>query len=133
MINLAGDLGCDIPIKKELDEAGIEYVEYDVFASGREVPSKVRGIYRGWEFKRAWYFWVATAVHGVVLPMDDAEKLHQAHGKEVRVAGHYGCPSPREWYKQPWHVGVDLYHIDTQIGLNAFAEAICATVLKRDG
>lgn len=71
-----------------------------------------------WQFERAWYYWRAS---GPGLPVEIAERLHAKHGQVVRVGGHCGCPSPREWYKG---FGVGLYHIDTQDGLNALADAL---------
>ena len=116
MINLAGYVNCDEVIKKELEEAGINYTWFAVARNG-EVPSHIVGNCNGWLFTRAWYYWVAESA-GILLPFEDADKLHEKYGKDVRVAGHCGCPAPREWYNKPWHIGVGLYHVDTQEGLN---------------
>ena len=51
------------------------------------------------------------------------ERLHAAHGQEVRVAGHCGCPSPREWYHG---FGCGLYHVAPPAGLRALAETLRA-------
>jgi hypothetical protein len=71
-----------------------------------------------WHFTRAWYYWSAE---GPGIPCDIAEKLHATHGKQVRVAGHCGCPSPSEWFKG---FAVGSYHIDTPEGLKALADVI---------
>ena len=83
-----------------------------------EVKTSVRGTLHGWKFERAWYYWMAE---GPGIDVETAEKLHATHGKEVRVAGHCGCPSPREWYKG---LACGSYHVDTQEGLNALAATI---------
>ena len=120
MINLAGDNNCDSHIMQELKEAGIEWQEYGPRLH-LEVPSGIIGCAYGWLFTRAWYYWVAKAGDGVVLPFNLADELYEQN-KDVRVAGHCGAPAPREWYRLPWCVGVDLYHIDTQEGLNLFVK-----------
>lgn len=53
-----------------------------------------------------------------------ADELHEKYGEVVRVAGHCGCPAPREWHKDPWYIGVSSYHIDTQEGLKVLADMI---------
>jgi hypothetical protein len=53
--------------------------------------------------------------------VEAAERLHATHGTQVRVDGHCGCPSPREWFKG---FGVGHYHVDTPAGLKALADAI---------
>lgn len=123
MKNAAGDSQCDEYIRQELEEAGIEILEFPCQIPG-EVPTTLGGSLCGWKFKRAWYYWIASAKPGVVLPFDLADELHIQHGQEVRVAGHCGCPAPREWYKEGWFCGVPSYHVDTQVGLNALAAAI---------
>ena len=123
MKNAAGDKNCDEYLRQELEKAGIEIIELG-FPVRQEVPASIVGILNGWTFKRAWYYWVAKAGEGVALPFEIAEELHEQHGQAVRVSGHCGCPAPREWYKEPWHMGVPLYHVDSQDGLNALACAI---------
>lgn len=100
----------------ELIAAGIKYTPMP-FGRG-EVPSGAFGSLSMWAFERRWYYWSAT---GPGLPVDVAEKLHESHGRQVRVAGHCACPSPREWYKG---FGVGSYHIDTPEGLKALADAL---------
>jgi hypothetical protein len=83
-----------------------------------EVPSLAVGSLSGWTFERRWYYWTAE---GPGIPCDIAERLHASHGKEVRVEGHCGCPSPREWRKG---FAIGSYHVDTQEGLNALADTL---------
>ena len=124
MRNAAGDEHCDDYLREELITAGIPYEEMEFFrTTSGEVPSALIGLLDGWRFRRAWYYWVAEA-HDTLLLFEFADPLHQKFGQEVRVAGHCGCPSPREWYKEDWQLGVSLYHVDTQEGLNALANAI---------
>ena len=135
MKNLAGNEKCDDYIPKELEFAGIPYERFSFKMRG-EVPSNYIGFLDGWKFERAWYYWVATSEKNVLL-FKYAEELHEKHGKEVRVAGHCCCPSPREWGKEPWCIGVSSYHVDTQEGLKALADTIkkqtqnpCETIVK---
>jgi hypothetical protein len=103
--------------KAELEAAGIDVTILRITPCG-EVPSQAFGGLSMWGFRRAWYYWIAT---GPGLPVEVAEKLHAAHGTQVRVDGHCGCPSPREWFKG---FGVGCYHVDSQEGLKALANAI---------
>ncbi|SEC01498.1 hypothetical protein [Bradyrhizobium erythrophlei] len=103
--------------RSELEAAGIKPFESTVFLGG-EVPSRAIGELASWGFRRAWYYWVAE---GPGIPPHIAEELHAKHGNDVRVDGHCGCPSPREWHKG---FAVGRYHVDTQEGLNALADTI---------
>lgn len=103
----------------ELGDAGIPAVTMFPWAAlTGEVRSRVEGDLQPWSFKRAWRYWVAR---GSGIPPDAATELHETHGTEVRVAGHCGCPSPREWFKG---FAVDLYHVDTPEGLRALVALI---------
>lgn len=101
----------------ELRAAGIRVTILDL-GTRNGVPSDAYGHLSMWSFTRAWYYWVAK---GPGLPLEVAEKLHATHGTQVRVDGHCGCPSPREWFKG---FGVGCYHVDTPAGLKALADAI---------
>ena len=101
----------------ELKTAGISIHRWPTAVSG-EVPSMVVGGQSGWHFERRWYYWSAE---GPGIPPDIAERLHAKHGKDVRVEGHCCCPSPLEWRKG---FAIGSYHIDTQEGLNAFADCL---------
>ncbi len=100
----------------ELQAAGINVSRWPSVSG--EVPSLVVGALSGWFFKRLWYYWSAE---GPGIPPEIAERLHATHGKEVRVEGHCGCPSPLEWRKG---FAIGSYHVDTQEGLNALADAL---------
>jgi hypothetical protein len=54
-------------------------------------------------------------------------KLYETNKKDVRVAGHCGCPSPLEWYKG---LAVGNYHVDSPEGLKALADTIKGLVEK---
>lgn len=118
--NLAGKLGttADACCVAELNAAGIKVEKYpECMRSRDEVKTVVVGTLHGWMFRRAWYYWVAE---GPGLPLDFAIKLHRKHGKDVRVDGHCGCPTP-------FYCGgtaVNLYHVDTPDGLVALAQEI---------
>lgn len=78
----------------------------------------------GWKFSRAWYYWIAevqyeNAEYGI--PVGLAEDFHSVYGKEVRVAGHCGCPSPKEWYKGKPCI---CYHVDTPRGFEALVQLL---------
>jgi len=89
-----------------------------LLAANPEVSTVTIGSLGNWSFRRAWRYWVAE---GPGIPPDIATELHETHGKEVRVDGHCGCPSPLEWHKG---FAVGLYHVDTQEGLNALSRTI---------
>jgi len=117
--NYAGVEGCDDALIMELKYAGIEYHQFETKFGG-EVPTGVMGaiVDSGWSFKRAWTYWVCE---GPGIPLEDATALHLDYGDVVRVAGHCGCPSPKEWYKG---FGCGLYDVDTLEGLKALADTI---------
>jgi hypothetical protein len=83
-----------------------------------EVPSGVVGFYNRWTFKRRWYYYAAE---GDGIPPDIAEEFHKDWGRQVRVEGHCGCPSPLEWCAG---FAVGSYHIDTPEGLAAFVKLL---------
>ena len=108
----------DMNIMEELEIAGIESHVKDWNKDNGEVHTKIIGTLNLWKFERAWYYWVAN---GPGIPPNIAEKLHKEYGKDVRVDGHCGCPSPKEWFKG---FAVGHYHVDTQEGLNALTKVI---------
>lgn len=118
--NVAGIPDIDACMRAELGAAGIESVTLPLCMRDdtREVKANVVGQIGPWGFDRAWRYWVAK---GPGLPLLYADPLHQAFGSEVRVDGHCGCPSPREWHKG---FAVGLYHVDTARGLLALAETL---------
>lgn len=123
LINLAGDENCDVVIEQELTEAGIPHFK-GMNKKKTEVPSQIYAGYKGWEFERAWYYWRAVTTNSNSLPFGIAQGLFERMGRICRVAGHACGVSPTEWYNKSWQSGVDLYHIDTQEGLNEFVKAI---------
>ena len=108
----------DSVVKSELEAAGIKVAGPHEFLRRHEIYTAYIGDMCGWGFHRAWYYWVAE---GPGIPPDLAQKFHKTWGKEVRVDGHCGCPSPREWFKG---FAVGHYHIDTAEGLKAFADLL---------
>ncbi len=187
MRNLAGIKEADEYIREELFLAGIMFTQGE--RSEGEVPYSIIGKIEDWTFSRAWYYWVASAPEGKGLPLDTATKLHEkaypkigknqpeTYGQVIRVAGHCGCPPPKEWAKhfdnldrllvhdpkrkeekllrhilekgviseeqiKKYHFVstlkefkrkaaksfIDLYHIDTQLGLDELAHAIRTTI-----
>lgn len=116
--NYAGRSDVDDQCESELRSAGIIAERWEVFRDQLEVKTSVRGTLHGWLFERAWYYWVAR---GPGVPPQFADKLHESHGKSVRVDGHCGCPSPLEWCKG---FAVSQYHVDTPDGLAALAETL---------
>lgn len=129
--NRAGDKpDTDDILREELRAAGIPTLHEtdESVASGRldkhlrsvsgEVKTCVIGSLYGWSFTRQWYYWAAQ---GPGIDVISAEKLHASHGKEVRVNGDAGAPSPREAFKG---LGCGCYHVDTPGGLKALADTI---------
>ena len=112
-------------LSDELKEAGIEIVSYEFLRDKHpEVKTAIQGQLHGWTFQRAWYYWMCK---GPGINNKEAEELHAEFGKEVRVDGHCGCPSPTEWYHG---LACGHYHVDTQRGLNALAKTIRDIVEK---
>ncbi|KKL10923.1 hypothetical protein LCGC14_2550960 [marine sediment metagenome] len=127
MINYAGKYDADEAISNELQLAGIGIYKLPKgFREQYEVKTIITGTLYDWTFKRAWSYWVAE---GPGISVEVAEQLHKHYGKEIRVAGHCGCPSPTEWYHG---FGVGLYHIDTQEGLNALSKKIKGIYIENE-
>lgn len=103
--------------KSELEAAGIKVSNFNIVLRG-EVPSCALGSLSGWSFQRAWYYWIAE---GPGIPIEIVEKLHASHGRQVRVEGHCGCPSPLEWRKG---FAIGSYHVDSPEGLRALADTL---------
>jgi len=108
-----------------LEAAGINVEKYEFLRHRKgEVDSAIMGSLHGWTFERAWYYWVCK---GPGIEVEAAERLHKAIGQEVRVDGHCGCPSPREWFHG---LACGHYHVDTPAGLKALADTIKELVEK---
>jgi hypothetical protein len=136
MRNLVGETTghADAYIEDELNEARIPHFRDKV--SVGEVKASRKGTARGakkppfdkfeYKFERSWYYWV---VKGPV-PIELAWELYNdPRGRyDVRVVGHCNCPEP-ECYTEVVD-GIDcvtMYHIDSQDGLNLFAEKVLGT------
>ena len=139
MNNLAGIEDCDKFIQKELERAGVEPII--VPKKRTEVPYKYVGRVGNWVLTRAWKYWVVRA-EGKGLPLDVATKMHEkefpdemydnfygysTYGNVIRVAGHAGCPHPKEWEDDGY---VNTYHIDLQEGLNEFVRTAKSTLIE---
>jgi len=106
MRNLAGVKEADVFIQEELLLAGIDAVKGEL--NKGEVPYTITGKVGNWSFRRAWYYWIASAPEGEGLPLVAAQELHnrpypiegdnrpKTYGQVVRVGGDCGCPPPEE-------------------------------------
>lgn len=117
----------DPMLKAELAAAGIPWESHEILVDGSgEVKSSIIGLLHGWTFKRAWYYWMCS---GPGIDVETAERLHAQFGQVVRVSGHCGCPSPRQWYKG---LACGSYHVDSQEGLKALADTIKELVARSE-
>ena len=95
ILNLAGrkDI-CDGWAESELRRCGIGVVRLGKPQLG-EVPCTIAGMLGQFSFARAGTYWVAFGR----MPLRMAEELyeHPVGRTDIRVAGHAGCPPPREW------------------------------------
>ncbi len=123
--NYAGSASADMDaaIADELKQAGIEVHTLPGPAKG-EVKTVIIGSLHKWYFGRAWRYWVCD---GPGIEVETAERLHKEFGRVVRVGGHCGCPSPREWFGG---LACGIYHVDSQEGLNALAATIRGLVVS---
>lgn len=132
--NKAGDhADTDDILRAELKAAGIQTVqeadgkgpEYmaDLFRrTSGEVKTSVIGVLHGWEFRRAWYYWMCS---GPGIEIAAAERLQEQHGKSVRASGDCACRGPRFWFKG---LACGSYHVDDADGLKALADTIKSLV-----
>lgn len=120
MRNYAGQTDKDTEIASELEQAGINVhrLPESFRESHPEMRTVIVGGLHGWEFRRAWYYWIAT---GPGIPLDAAETLQASHGQEVRANGDCVCRGPLFWNNG---FGTGSYHVDTQEGLNALADTL---------
>lgn len=95
MINLAG-VESNCQITKELNQAGIPIVAHEEMLNTEPITN-LSGQLGSFTFTRAWYYWIV----GGLVPLETAKKLYQnpIGRKDIRVAGHCGCPPPEEWIK----------------------------------
>jgi hypothetical protein len=71
-------------------------------------------------FVRHGSYWEAK---GWGVPPDEAERLHERYGRELRINGDTNCLSPK---KARNGFAVDYYHVVSQEALNALAATIVA-------
>lgn len=123
MRDLEGDKACDKFIKEELLEAGIDIVKADKL--GKIVPYTIIGKIGNWIFERYWSYWIASNEVGPGVPSNNVKSFNGDYGNEVRLNGYCTCLTFEEWRAgNKYAKGATLYHIDTQVGLNAFAELL---------
>ena len=123
MRNLAGDSECDVFVEHELKRARIPIERVDL-PRNSEVPYRIIGRLGGITFQRAWTYWVAKGP----VSIETARRLYDdpVGRTDIRVDGHCGCPEP----VLPWtevidgHEFVTTYHIDSEVGLRIFADAV---------
>jgi hypothetical protein len=117
MINLAGVAECDRYIERELRRAGIAAVVGE--RSENEVAAAITGKIGPFTLWRAWRYWVVKGP----MPLAVAREMYDdpVGVDDVRVAGHCGCPPPDEWARDGV---IDTYHIDTEVGLRVFVDAV---------
>jgi len=78
---------------------------------------RVTAHYLGWNFTRAWYYWIVYVDEkDYAIPKRVAKDFNNNFGNEVRVAGFAGGQDVQE--------DVESYHIDTPRGLAAFMPLI---------
>lgn len=127
MRNLAGatTAHADAYIEDELAEACI--TSKRTSPSQGEVKTTLIGENGDFTFRRTWYYWVVAGPVPVELAWELYNDPRGRH--DVRVAGHCGCPEPVEPWIRKREAGdvVDEYHIDSQDGLNLFAEKVLGT------
>lgn len=125
MKNLAGVEACDTYIVGELSLAGVLYET--VQRRNTEVPFTKIGRLGKFEFWRAWYYWV---VNGLV-PIEAAREMYDnpIGKRDVRVAGHCGCPPPDEWTQ--WYTPDGKRVVKTK-ELREYRKFIEKGILKED-
>lgn len=127
MKNLAGVPAdkADPIILAELTEAGIGFLKLHPQNKGEISTSYwvclIEGT--GWEFSRAWRYWVARWQPPCKpITMEQANRLFASHGSEVRCGGSCLGPSPEKEFGKD---GIPyFYHVDTQAGLNELVKII---------
>jgi hypothetical protein len=128
--NRAGDhADTDDILRAELKAAGIptlqeaegqppEFMADLLRRTSGEVKTSVRGCLHGWEFERAWYYWMCS---GPGIEIAAAQRLQDEFGQTVRANGDAACRGPRFWFKG---LACGSYHVDDAEGLKALADTI---------
>lgn len=114
MRNLAGVPDAGAYIVLELIGAGVLPVLHDGMVQHSEVPTRVTGALGPFTFERLWYYYAARGS----VPLAVARELydHPIGRRYVRVDGYAGNREPSG--------RIDVYHIDSQDGLNLFVETL---------
>ena len=128
MKNFAGVNDCDNEIEAELKIARLPVTKLP-YKMTSEVPTKIVSLFRDFSFHREWYYW---SIKGPT-PIEMARELYaDAEGKKnVRVAGHCGCPGPED----PWieYYAIDekrIYSLKDQNEFLTFAESKSETLQR---
>lgn len=132
MKNLAGKSDCDVYILLELGQAGVEIVEHEERLD-REVRASITGqLTKNGEvkftFTRAWYYWIVTGE----VPLEVAREMYYGNKvgqKDVRVAGHCGCPPPENWAFPKREV---LAEVLSQMGIDSITYGDLARLCNDD-
>lgn len=152
MINLAGDKACDEKIREELNLAGVEIA--NIGKMDREVPASIIGKCNNFIFSRAWSYWVVTGYMPLKYAKEIYEKYKDLNIRVAGHCGNpppEDWCEPKNWQikckpyidklynKEITYEECDKhcneiskqgeqfiahYHIDSQEGLNRFAEII---------
>jgi len=120
MIDLSGVVDCDVYIRQELEEAGIEVEEIKKIHT--RIPSSLIGKIGAWTLWRRRVSWRASACVGDGIPKEYAEDLNDYYFEVIRVGGMSDGCEVHEYASDRGTIG--RYHIDTQEGLNAFADLV---------
>lgn len=107
-----------IPTLQEAEGKGPEFLAELLRSTSGEVKTSVVGSLHGWEFKRAWYYWMCK---GPGIELAAADRLQASHGKTVRASGDCACRGPRFWFNG---MACGSYHVDDAEGLKALADTI---------
>jgi hypothetical protein len=87
-----------------------------------EVKTRYMGQLGNWKFSRAWSYWVAETDAKHALSVETALRLYEKYDpKDTRIRPH-GLAGGSDEDIRNWNKPVDVYHIDTQLGLCKFAE-----------
>lgn len=99
MINLAGVEDCDKTIIAELLKVGVTAANVPD-KTHPEVKSKYEGRLHGWKFSRQWYYWSIYCENAFEdgLDIKYASPMHALDHRNIRLAGHCGCPAPDDGF-----------------------------------
>lgn len=116
-----------IPTMQEAEGKGPEFLAELLRKQSGEVKTSVIGVLHGWEFRRAWAYWVCS---GPGIEIAAADRLQEEFGRVVRAAGDCSCRGPRFWFHG---LACGSYHVDNQEGLKALADTIKTLVQANAG